>query len=118
MRGQYEKALERYWRERRLVNEQRRLRFLKEDYLPILQKGLLWLYSGPSFYPRNLAEEVKMEQLEQDLKMYVEDPGIRKVIMEGLKERKEELAKPVPRRKLGPRGRREGCLDAPGFQQK
>jgi len=103
LRAEYEAALEEYRQRHKRHSEQRRLRRLKKEDLPILQKHLLRLYSGPLFDSKKL----ETEELQQDLAKHIKDEKIRAIILDGVKNRLLEESKPKPKAKPGFRERTE-----------
>jgi len=103
LRAEYEAALEEYRQRHKRHSEQRRLRRLKKEDLPILQKHLLRLYSGPLFDSKKL----ETEALQQNLAKHIKDEKIRAIILDGVKNRLLEESKPKPKAKPGFRERTE-----------
>ena len=90
LRAEYEAALKEYWEKMRQHSKQYGLRRIKESDLPIVQRHILGLYSGPAFDSKNL----ETEALKLDISKYVKDDKIRITMLEGMKNRIIENAKP------------------------
>jgi len=97
IRTVYRADLEEFWRKQKRYTEQRHLRRLQKEYLPILQKHLLRLYSSPLFDSKTL----QTEALQQDLEKYVKDKGVREIIFDGIRKKLFEESKPRTQEKLG-----------------
>ena len=106
LRSEYEAAIEEYRRKQEQHSRQRLLRRLKKEELPILQKHLLLLYSGPSFDSKKL----ETEALQQDLQKNVEYEKVKAIILDALKTRQLEESKPKPKDMQGGRSRSETQL--------
>jgi len=99
LRAEYEAALKVFWQKKKRHIEQRHLRRLQKEYLPILQKHLLRLYSGPAFDSKKL----QTEALQHDLEKHVKDKGVREIIYDGIRKELFEESKPKTQEKLGNR---------------
>jgi hypothetical protein len=89
-RGEYEAYLQKFSEAARYSTEQGSLRRIKETDLESLQNNILKLYSGPEFDSKTL----EVEALKQDLEKYIKDEDIRTIMLEGMKNRIIENAKP------------------------
>jgi hypothetical protein len=96
IRAGYQKDLDEFWDQIDWYNNQKKLRKLVLDFIPKIQNKILKLYSGPEFDSKNL----EIEALKKDIAVYVEDEKIREIMLEGLKNRIIEDAKPPSRKVL------------------
>lgn len=103
LRAEYEAALKVFWQKKKRHIEQRHLRQLQKEYLPILQKHLIILYSGPDFDSKKL----QTEALQNDLEKHIKNNEVRTTILDGLRKRLIEESETKPKEKPGGRRRLE-----------
>ena len=103
LRAEYEAALKVFWQKKKRHIEQRHLRRLQKEYLPILQKHLLRLYSGPGFD----SKKIQTEELQHDLEKHIKNNEVRTIILGGLSKRLIEESETKPKETPGDRRRLE-----------